>query len=148
MKVASSLLALLCLATVSAKEKDLAAPLPVEGKVLVLEPFHVQGKPISSYAFDMRIYGNPYTKKVERIFITRVLPDTDAEKLGLQAGDEIVRIDGVAVKEMDGLVAADSPLGRIFLGRQPGEPLNLEVIVHRTEKFTLHATRALPGPPE
>ncbi len=144
MKVALPLLALLCLAPVFAKEKEASPPVANEGKVLVLDPFHIQGKPISSFAFDMRIFGNPDTKKVERIFITRVLPNTDAEKLGLQAGDEIVKIDGVAVKDMDGAVAADSQLGRIFLNRDPGTPLNLEVIVRRMDKLTLHAQRVTP----
>jgi len=146
MKAAFPLLALLCLATVSAKDKPAGPPVANEDKILVLEPFHIQGKPISSYAFDMRIYGDRDTKKVKRILVMRVLPGTDAEKLGLQPGDEIVKIDGVAVKDMDAEVAADSPLGRIFLNRDPGEPLNLEVIVRRSEKFTLHAQRVTPDP--
>jgi membrane-associated protease RseP (regulator of RpoE activity) len=146
MKVAFPLLALLCLAPVFAKDKASAPPVANEDKILVLEPFHIQGKPISSYAFDMRIYGDRETKRVRRILITRVLPNTDAEKLGLQPGDEIVKINGAAVKDLSAEVAPDSPLGRIFLNRDPGEPLDLDVVVHRAEKFTLHAQRLTLDP--
>ncbi len=56
-------------------------------------------------------------------------------------GDEIVKLGGVTVTEFDSQVARDSPLGRIFLNRTPGEPLDLEVLVRRPEKITLRTTR-------
>ncbi|MEJ1972562.1 MAG: PDZ domain-containing protein [Lacunisphaera sp.] len=143
MKVASALLALLCLAPASAKDKAPSPP-PVDDKVVVLQPFEIKGKPIISFALDLRIYMDPATRKVERIFITRVWENTDAEHAGLQVGDEIVKVDGMSVRELDARVAADSPLGRIFLNRPPGEPLRLDVITRRTEKFILHSQRPMP----
>ena len=145
MKVASVLLALVCLAPVAGKEKDRPPPPLADDKIVVLEPFKVTGSPIISFAIDIVVYGNPKTKKVNRIFIDRVVPDTDAERAGLQAGDEIVKLDGVAVKDMDAEVSRDSGLGKIFLNRTPGEPLKLEVITRRTEHFTLRAQRDRPG---
>lgn len=147
MKAVPLLLALVCLATVSGKNESPPAA-PAQDKVLVLEPLKIHGSPIISFAIDITVYATPETKKVNRIFISRVLPDTDAEKAGLKAGDEIVKLDGVPVKEFDAVVSVESPLGRVLLNRDPGVPLKLEVITRRTEQFTLRAQRGLlPGLP-
>lgn len=142
MKPVPLLLALLCVASLPAKEPEPAAP--VDRKVVVLEPLVIREKPIISYAIDITVYADPATRKVSRIFIARVLPGTDAEQAGLLAGDEIVGLGGTAVKELDARVAPDSALGRLFLNREPGETLDLEVITHRTQKFTLRAQRGTP----
>lgn len=142
MKAAPLLLALLCLAPLSAKDK--APSPPVGDKILVLEPLKIQGSPIISFAIDITVYADPETKKVSRIFIARVLPDTDADKAGLKAGDEIVKMDGTAVKDFDAVVSIDSPLGKTLLNRAVGDPLRLEVITRRTEQFTLRAQRGTP----
>lgn len=142
MKPLPVLLALACLTPAPGKEKN--PPAPANEKILVLDPIKIQGSPIISYAIDISVYADPKTKKVNRIFITRVIPGTDAERAGLQAGDEIVRLDGVAVKELDSEVSVRSPLGRIFLNRRPGEPLNLVVLTRRPEKVTLQAQRGSP----
>ncbi len=141
MKSLPLLLALLCLATVSAKDKETKLPDPANDKVYVLEPYKIEGKPILSFAVDIVIYADPKTRQVNHIFISRVLPDTDAERAGLQRGDEIVKIGGKQVEGMDSRVAPGTELGRIFLNREPGEPLDFEIIVRRPEKFTLHAQR-------
>jgi S1-C subfamily serine protease len=139
MKAAPLLLALLCLAAVSGKDQN--PPVLVEDKIVVLEPLKIQGSPIISFAIDITVYADPKTRKVDRIFIARVLPDTDAEKAGLQKGDEIVKLDGVAVKDFDAVVSLESPLGRILLNRFPGEALKMEVIARRPQSFTLRAQR-------
>ena len=144
MKVASALLALLCLATVSAKDKE--PDPPAKDRIVVLEPFVVKGKPIICFAIDLRLYMDPDTKKVDRMFITRVREGTDADRAGLEPGDEVVKLDGIGVQEYDARVAPDSPLGRLLLNRTPGEPLKFEIITHRTEKITLHAQRILADP--
>jgi membrane-associated protease RseP (regulator of RpoE activity) len=110
-------------------------------KVLVLEPMKIKGSPLISFAVDIAVYMNPATRKVDRIFIIRVREKTDAEEAGLQIGDEIVKLDGIPVKEFDAVVSAESPLGQILLSRKPGEQLKLEVITRRTEKITLQAQR-------
>lgn len=147
MKAACLLLALLGFVTIApAKDKAKPAPEKIDDKLVVLEPFQVKARPISSFAFDIRIYSDPETKQVDRMFITRVLEDTDAEKAGLQAGDEIIKIDGMAVKDMSARVAPDSQLGALFLNRQPGEPMNLEILARRTQKLTLRAQHQASGP--
>jgi S1-C subfamily serine protease len=144
MKAAFLILVLICVVVASAKDKNPSPP--PDDKVLVLEPIKIQGSPILSFAIDITVYADPKTKKVNRIFISRVHPDTDAEKAGLQAGDEIVKLDGVAVKEFDAVVSVETPLGQILLNRHPGEPLKLEVLTRRTQQFTVRAQREWPTP--
>ena len=143
MKAAHLLLALACLATVDAKEneKEKNAPERIDDKLVVLDPFQVKVDPISSFAFDIRIYSNPDSRKVDRMFVTGVLEYSDAEKAGLRTGDEIIKIDGMAVKGMEARLGPDSQLGALLLNRQAGEPMNLEIITRRTQKMTLHAHR-------
>jgi len=138
MKALLPLLGLLCVAPVVAKEKS---PPPPKDKVVVLEPLKVAGTPIISYAVDIRIYADPGGNKVDRIFITRVWEASDAEASGVQAGDEIVKLDGKPVKEFEARVSVNSPLGQLLLNRKPGDALKLELLTHRTENVTLRAQR-------
>lgn len=142
MKAAFLPLALLCVATVVAKEKN--PPIAVEEKVVVLDPVKITGSPVISFSIDIVVYAEPKTKKVNRIFIERVLPDSDAERAGLQQGDEIVKLDGVAAKEFDAAVSIETPLGQKLLKRTPGESLKIEVVTRRTQQFTLRAQREMP----
>jgi len=84
------------------------------------------------------------TKRVDRAFITRVRPGSDAEKAGLRAEDEITTLDGLPVAGMDPGVGADSQLGRLMLGREAGGALKLGIVTGRTQELTLRAQRGLP----
>ena len=140
MKLLPVLLTLLVLVPAFGKETPPAA----DDKVLKLEPLKIRENAIIAFALDIVIYVEPDNKKVTHIFITKVHPGTDADKAGLQEGDEIVKLDGEPVKGLDPRIVKDSPLGRILLNRTPGEALNLEVITHRKQELTLHAQRELP----
>jgi len=137
MKFPVALLFLLLFTAVWGKD----TPPVVNEKPVVLEPFKVRDNAIISFAIDIVIYASPETRTVTHIVISRVRPGTDAERAGLQAGDEIVKLDGEPVKGLDPRVVKDSPLGKILLNRDPGEPLKLEIITHRTEHFVLHAQK-------
>ncbi len=141
MKLALSLLLLVLVVPLFAAEE--AAEAPTDSKVVVLKPLKVQGTATGDFSIDVHILVDPQTKKVLRILITRVTEHSDAAALGLQAGDEILKIDGVPVVGMDGIVAKDSQLGKIFLNRQPGDTANFEIAMQRTKTFTLRATGAL-----
>ncbi|MDQ5977328.1 MAG: hypothetical protein QG602_300 [Verrucomicrobiota bacterium] len=134
-------LALVLLLPVAVHGKDGPQPaVPREkDKAIELEPFKIHEKPIISFAVDIVVRTDPATGSVTRIFITRVLPRTDAERAGLREGDEIVSLDGVAVKGLDATVAAGSPLGRFLLGRDPGDSLKFGVVMRRTQECTLRA---------
>jgi membrane-associated protease RseP (regulator of RpoE activity) len=139
MKLMPVLLVLLLCAIALGKEAQPA----VDEKVLRLDPIKIRENAIIDFAVDIVIYVEPETKEVTHIFITKVHPGTDADKAGLQEGDEIVKLDGKPVKGLDPRIIKDSPLGRILLNRTPGEPLNLEVITHRKQEVTLRAQRDL-----
>ena len=138
MKLAPLLLAVALLSPVIAKDKP-----PEDNEVFVLDPFKVKGNASSNFAIDIQVIVNAATKKVAQIKITHVYEDTDASDLGLQAGDEIVKIDGVLVDGMESKVDLNSQIGQIFLNRRPGDALRLEVVTRRTQKITLRAQAPL-----
>jgi S1-C subfamily serine protease len=114
-----------------------------EDKLLILDPMVIRTEPVGSYAIEIGITINADTKKVDRMFITGVREDSDADRAGLQSGDEILKLDGRAVQEFDAIFRKDSPLGRILRDRDPGDPLKLEIRVRRTQTCTLKAQKQL-----
>ena len=137
MKLLLPLVVLALLSPLSAKDKK--PPALAGDEVVVLDPFKVRGTATSNFAIDIRILVSTDTGKVFKIVIAKVYEDTDAADLGLQAGDEIFKIDGVSVEGMDPKIDIASQIGMIFLNRHPGDTLRLEVITRRTQKVTLRA---------
>lgn len=118
-----------------------------EEKVLMLDPMVIRSVPIGSFAIDLGIKVDEATQKVDRLFITGVRENTDAEAAGLQVGDEIVKLDDTPVKGLDASLKPNAPLGRLIINRTPGAPIKLEVLVRRVQSFTLHAQRnTMPSP--
>lgn len=118
-----------------------------EEKVLVLDPMVIRSIPLGSFAIDLGLKRDDTTGKVERMFITGVAEDTDAEAAGLQVGDEILKINGRSVKEFDATVKKDSPLGLLLINRTPGDPIQIEVLVRRIQTLTLRAQKnPMPQP--
>lgn len=109
-----------------------------EGKPVALEPFKVHGAAQSSFGIDIRIYMDSEAKWVESIFITGIVKGSDADHLGLQVGDQILKMDGALVKGMDAKVNEKSRLGRILLNRKSGARLDLELAVKRPKNLTMH----------
>jgi S1-C subfamily serine protease len=136
MKLALASVSLVFLGPLSVKAMP---PAPADSKVFVLEPFKVKGTAASNFAIDIRILVDAGTKKVFKMVVTRVAEDSDASDLGLQVGDEIVKIDGVPVEGMDSKVDRTSQIGRIFLNRHSGDSLKLEIITRRTQEIRLRA---------
>jgi S1-C subfamily serine protease len=143
MKLEILVLSLALLTPLLAANKAPAAP---ENEVLVLEPMTVHGTATSSFSIYIRILITPETRKVLKIYITKVVEDGDAAEAGLEAGDEIVKIDGRPVEGMDSRLDPSSLLGRTLMNRRPGDPLKLELRTLRTEKVTLHAQAETPLP--
>jgi C-terminal processing protease CtpA/Prc len=138
-KPSAALLLLSLIATTGAKEVPPPKEKPVE-----LEPLRVHEKPIISFAVDIVVFSRPEDRTVNKIFVERVLPETDAARAGLQPGDEIVKLGGQPVKGLDAVVAAGHPLGRLLLGRDVGDPLAFEFFTVRRKEYTLHAIAGKP----
>lgn len=142
MKLAVAVLTLALLPLVFAKDRS--PPTQDDSDVVKMDQFIVHGRAVSNFAVDVEFLIDRETRQISRMFITAVAKDSDASRLGLQRGDEIVKIDGVPVKGMDSKINKDSQIGRIFLNRKQNDPLDLEVITRRTQQVTLHAHA---GPP-
>lgn len=142
MKPLPLLLCLFCLATLLGKESAVD-PTSAEASV-TLDPMQVKSHPVSSYAFSFHTIFNEQTKRT-RLIVATVDPNSDAADADLQPGDEIVSIDGELVSGMEPVVGKGTPLGRLFLNRPPGTPLQLEVVTHRTKRVSVRALSAAIG---
>lgn len=136
------LLLVAALSLAPAPGKD-AVP-PPKDKPIELDPLRIHEKPIISFAVDIVVFSRAEDRTVNKIFIEAVLPDTDAQWAGLQKGDEIVKLDGQPVKGLPAVLVADSPLGRLLLGRRVGDPMIFEIFTSRQREYLLHA---MPGNP-
>lgn len=140
MKLAHALLLLSLPCLVLAKEKEPPKP---EGETVTLDTFKVRDNAVSSFAISLRILYNKDHKNT-RIFITYVMKNSDADRLGLHVGDEIMKINGQPVENLEPRVTPDTELGKLLLNRHPGDPLALEVMVRRAQQVTLRAS--VPSP--
>jgi S1-C subfamily serine protease len=131
----------LLLLSVHAETPPPAAPPPVQ-----LTPYAVKDDPVNSYAFDVRVVADKATRRISRLIITRVPENSDAAREGLEVGDDIIKVNGTKVTDMEARVDPDSPLGQAMVNRSPGTVLDLEVVVHRQRSVTLRALRSVPGP--
>jgi C-terminal processing protease CtpA/Prc len=108
------------------------------GKAVTLDAYKFTDQAIGSFTIAIRTAREADSRKT-RIFIIEVAAASDAEGSDLRVGDEIVKIGGVPVENMDPLVTKETELGKIFLNRKPGAPLELEVVTRRTKQVTLRA---------
>ncbi len=115
-----------------------AAGLGAEEKVVEMEVFKVRGNPVGNFAITVQVFIRKDTGKMQLI-ISKVAPGTDAARLGLMPSDEIVKIGGLTVADMEPDVGKDSPLGKLLLNRKSGDILDLEVVSHRPRAVKLRA---------
>jgi predicted metalloprotease with PDZ domain len=110
-----------------------------------LAPYAVNSTPVNSYAFDLVVRVSKETGKIVSLVISGVRENSDADQADLRPGDEITKINGVPVTEMDPQLGPDGQLGKLLLNRPKGERLDLEVVIHRKARATLHAVGPTPG---
>lgn len=114
------------------------APKPEE-KVVVMEPFRVRGNAVGNFAISVQVFINKDTGRMQ-LFVSKVTPGSDAERLGLRAGDEIIRIGGHVVADLEPDVGRDSVLGKLLLNRKSGEILDLEYVTRQPRAVKLRAS--------
>jgi S1-C subfamily serine protease len=98
--------------------------IPINNLKLILETFFEEGRIIRPY---LGVSYSIITEEISRIrefpegaFVSRVFPDTPAEKAGLERGDIITVIDG-------DLINADNPLGKVIIKYKVGDFVELTV---------------------
>lgn len=142
----SCLLGALALSASAADEaREVAAPsatataTEAEPPASLLPPLEVKDNALCSFGISVQAVGNPKTKSITRLFITDVWEKSEAEKLGLKAGDEILTINGVKVSEMKGGMQRGSDLFELLVNRGHGSRIKLEVEVRVVKRVTLTA---------
>lgn len=117
-----------------------AEPAPVKPDDLIALPkYQVKGEAVCPFGIGVGGLREPDTHRIKRLFITEVTVGSEAERLGLQAGDEILSLNGKKVAGMDGTKQAGSELFELLVNQAAGQTLALEVIVHSVKNLNLTA---------
>jgi S1-C subfamily serine protease len=117
-----------------------ADPLPDPDKdVVVLPQFEVTTTAHCNFGFGIVVFGDEKTGRINRVLVDDVLPNSDASRLGIEKGDEILAVNGMRVSEMKGGMKGGSDLFRALINRPPGERIDLEVKVRVVKKVVLIA---------
>ena len=101
--------------------------LPTAG-VVSLPPFKIQERAVNSFPIGLRISQNLLTGKVTKIVVTDIAPDSILDRAGIKVGDEIVGVDGRKSQDFTGGFDQQSELGKIFLNRDTGAEVELEIL--------------------
>ncbi len=120
----------------------LSAAEPAPGKpedLIVLPKYQVKGEAVCPFGIGVGGTREADTHRIKRLIITDVTIGSEAERLGLQPGDEILSLNGKKVAGMDGTKQAGSELFELLVNQAPGQTLALEVIVHRVKNLNLTA---------
>ena len=117
-----------------------AEPAPVKSDDLIVLPkYQVKGEAVCPFGIGVGGTREADTHRIKRLFITEVTVGSEAERLGLQAGDEILSINGKKVAGMDGTKQAGSELFELLVNQAAGQTVALEVIVHSVKNLNLTA---------
>jgi C-terminal processing protease CtpA/Prc len=94
---------------------------------VALRPFRVKDDPITGFPVSFNVESNPATARIARIIVAEVPPDSVTAQAGVKVGDEVIAINGRKTQEFAIGMGKNSELGQIFLNRDPGDEVTLEV---------------------
>ncbi|MDB6113576.1 MAG: hypothetical protein JWQ62_521 [Lacunisphaera sp.] len=106
-------------------------------EALELPKLAIKGSPISSYGFGISALRDPVTKKIKRLIVADVTEDSEAQRRGIQEGDEILSINGTKVAGMDGLMKPGFLLFDLLVNQPAGQSIKFEIAVRVPKTFTL-----------
>ena len=123
-------------------------PAATEGdRVTTLAAYAVSGKPLGGFGMGLRIRTDLFGQQVAAITIFEVLPDSPAEKGGLEPLTSILKIDGRPIQDFRGSLKKGSDLNRKLMHRNPGAKLTLEILrPGSTVPQTVTLTEGYPKP--
>ncbi|MSU69647.1 MAG: hypothetical protein EXS39_02495 [Opitutaceae bacterium] len=110
--------------------KKVALPSDVVG----LAPFRVKENAITGFAINLRFVADQSTGRVAKIMVSEVPPGSEAERAGVLSGDEIVAINRRKTQDYVLGLSKESELGLIFLNRNPGDEVELELMPSHATK--------------
>ncbi len=120
-------LALGAAAAALAADAKTRAPETGTGPTVRMQPFVVMVPPVTSFGLGLAIFADPQTRQIKRMFIQAVAADSEADRLGLTAGTEILNVDGKSVLSFVVRFSPDSELSRLFVNRRRGDRIRLVV---------------------
>ena len=125
-RIVAAGLALGCLLLAQSSFAD--PPKAVAATSIVMPPFAVLGKPVSSFGLSLRVLRSEATQRALGMTITDVEPGSDAQRKGIAAGTVILSIDGSDVRQFHASFASGSELNEKLLQRRPGDEVILEIM--------------------
>lgn len=106
---------------------------------ITLPKLSVKGEPVCSFGIGIVGTRDSKTKKIQRLFISVVVPGSTAEQRGLKVGDEILAINGRKVAGAEGEIKRGAWLFDQLADQEPGQTIDLEVAVRVVKQVTLRA---------
>jgi S1-C subfamily serine protease len=135
-----AIFASLVLVTTSATSLHAEDPLPDPDKdVVTLPQFDVKATAHCNFGFGIVVFGDVKAGTISRVLVDDVVRDSEASRLGIEKGDEILAVNGKRVSDMKGGMKGGSDLFRLLINRPPGERIDVEVKVRVVKKVVLIA---------
>jgi hypothetical protein len=110
-------------------ESPSPTPGGTSGKIVVMSPVDVGGRPVGSFGFGIRAMRDGVTQRILEMTVDSVAPNSEASMKGLAPMTQILSIDGRDVRDFTASFSKDSDLNRKLMGRKAGDRITLEILV-------------------
>jgi hypothetical protein len=117
---------------------------PVPEGVVGLTPYRVKEDPVTGFPISFEMEPNRQTGRIAHIRVKEVPPNSITEHEGVCVGDEILAINGRKTQDFLVGTGKKSEIGLIFLNREPGDEVTLEIISpgdKKSRKVTLRISK-------
>jgi hypothetical protein len=111
---------------------------PAADDVVEMAPFVAADTPVTSFPIGLSVTTDPLTGRVAKILVNEVPPGSTTERAGIKVGDEIISINHRKTRDFAVGLGKSSELGLIFLNRDPGDDVMLELLSpHEAKPWTV-----------
>ena len=101
---------------------------PAASDVVEMAPFVAANTPVTSFPIGLSVTADPLTGRVAKILVNEVPPGSTTERAGIKVGDEIISINHRKTRDFAVGLGKTSELGLIFLNRDLGDEVMLEIL--------------------
>jgi S1-C subfamily serine protease len=109
-------------------------------ETITLPKFQVQGNAICSFGIGIIATWDKKNQSIGHVYVDDVSPGSEAEKIGLKRGDEILSLNGKKITDMKGGMRRGSDLFELLVNQPIGRTIDVEVAVRVVKKVVLTAT--------